>query len=203
MIGHRTTPKNAAPWKINFSQLSFRGAACSVAPAMINSEVYLFLTRSAARRGVRWGRNYCFFSARRGAARRGVWWGRSLRRSYVHPTTREFLGAFVEFLDMSKASQQTRGIHPMLFRCGDSSETVDQHWNNIGWMPRFCWVATDLRTGYELLPWEARKKWSQFCSHGVRTCHCDPGLSSLEGSTKFVCWFVTKWCNNTGVNHNP
>ena len=54
----------AAPWKIIFSQLSFRGAACSGAPAMINIKVYLCLTHRAARRG---------------AAQRGVWWGRSLR----------------------------------------------------------------------------------------------------------------------------
>ena len=39
---------NAAP--SNFSQLSFHGAACSGAPAMINSKVYLFLR--AARRSV-------------------------------------------------------------------------------------------------------------------------------------------------------
>ena len=40
-----------------------RGAACSVAPAMINSTVYIFLTCSAAQRnvarcGVRWGRTF-------------------------------------------------------------------------------------------------------------------------------------------------
>ena len=32
-----------------------RGAACSVAPAMINSTVYLFLKRGAARRGAAFG----------------------------------------------------------------------------------------------------------------------------------------------------
>ena len=45
VIGHRATPKNAAPWKISSSSFHFaaqRGAASSVAPAMINSTVYLF-----------------------------------------------------------------------------------------------------------------------------------------------------------------
>ena len=64
--------KNAAPWKINFSQVSFRsaarrgaaqgGAACSVAPVMIN-------------RGT--GVQLILFEARRSAARRGIWWGRT------------------------------------------------------------------------------------------------------------------------------
>ena len=46
VIGHRATPKNAAPWEINFSSFHFeaqRGVACRVAPAMISSTaVYLF-----------------------------------------------------------------------------------------------------------------------------------------------------------------
>ena len=56
--GYRDWPqsnaeKNAAPWKINFSQSLFRdaartgmaqlGAACIVAPAMISRTVYLFV----------------------------------------------------------------------------------------------------------------------------------------------------------------
>ena len=44
VIGHRETlEKNS----MNLSQLPFRGtgAACSVAPAMINSTVYIFLRR--------------------------------------------------------------------------------------------------------------------------------------------------------------
>ena len=57
VIGHRATPKNAAPWKINFSQLSFRGArgvkqrgaACSVAPCYDKQNSYLFLTSSTFR----------------------------------------------------------------------------------------------------------------------------------------------------------
>ena len=35
-----------------------RGAACCLAPVMINSTVYHFLTRGAARRGVWWGRTF-------------------------------------------------------------------------------------------------------------------------------------------------
>ena len=44
---------------------------------MINSEVYLFLTRGAAQRPV--GPHLLIFSAPPSAARRGVWWGRSLK----------------------------------------------------------------------------------------------------------------------------
>ena len=42
---------------------------------MINSKIYLILTRGAARRGVDEAAPTDFF--RRRAARRGVWWGRS------------------------------------------------------------------------------------------------------------------------------
>ena len=56
VIGHRATPNNAAPWKINFSQLSFRGAARPCYDKQYSLS---------------------FFNAWRGTARRGVWSGRT------------------------------------------------------------------------------------------------------------------------------
>ena len=35
--------------------------------------------------------------------------------------------------------QQTRGIQ-CCFNVGPASKTVGQHWNNIGWIPRVCWL---------------------------------------------------------------
>ena len=64
----RRALKNVVPWKINFSQISFRGA-------MINSKVYLFLTRGAAWHGAAFdgaASTDFYDAAQRGAARRGV-----------------------------------------------------------------------------------------------------------------------------------
>ena len=57
-------------------------------------------------------------------------------------TTLGFLGRWedcIVFLqncrNMMQSSQQTRGIHPILFQCWASDGDAGQHWNSIGWMP--------------------------------------------------------------------
>ena len=44
--------------------------------------------------------------------------------------------------NMMQSSQQTRGIHPILFQCWASDSDAGQHWNSIGWMPCVCWAVS-------------------------------------------------------------
>ena len=64
-------------------------------------------------------------------------------------TTLCFLGRWedrIVFLqickNMMQSSQQTRGIHPILFQCWANDGDAGQHWNSIGWMPCVCWAVS-------------------------------------------------------------
>ena len=121
-----------APWKIHFSQLSFRGAArrsaaCSVAASMINSKIHLFLMRrwghtywffsarrSAARHGVRWGHTYWFFSARRGALKKvnfTVYHSRGYTASRAAPRNESWVNFIFHSAAFFKAQPRSVGSH--------------------------------------------------------------------------------------------
>ena len=108
-------------------------------------------------------------------------------------------------------SQKTRGIHPMVFQCWatvedggptwkhhwvNASSTVDQHWNNIGWMSRVGWDGKS-RSTHSAKANSSKPLLEKYAvtavhiSRQIHVCHANANSSNclLEWKSSYCCLF--------------